>query len=118
MKLNQELQQLNNRLDKIRREHAIAEAARDQSRTKQLAKEIASLTKQLEANKKKSGTQLSSKATKIQAMPFNRELTKAEQSDMGQLKKSVKGLVVVHPMTALGKEMGVTVVTGYAFKSF
>lgn len=25
---------------------------------------------------------------------------------MGKLKKSVRGLVVVHPMTALGREMG------------
>lgn len=29
-----------------------------------------------------------------------------EQADMGKLKKSVRGLVVVHPMTALGREMG------------
>ncbi|BFO07527.1 hypothetical protein GGER_00370 [Serratia rubidaea] len=35
---------------------------------------------------------------------------------MGALKKSVRGLVVVHPMTALGREMGLKAVTGYAKK--
>ena len=32
-------------------------------------------------------------------MPFQRNYQK-EQADSGQLKKSVRGLVVVHPMTA------------------
>jgi len=54
----------------------------------------------------------------IQHLPFHRALTKAEQADMGQLKKSVKGLVVVHRMTALGREMGLTEVTGFAPAKF
>lgn len=54
----------------------------------------------------------------MRSLPFNRALTKAEQADMGKLKASVKGLVVVHPMTALGREMGITKVTGFAPKSF
>lgn len=33
---------------------------------------------------------------------------------MGKLKKSVRGLVVVHPMTALGREMGLKEMTGFA----
>jgi len=37
---------------------------------------------------------------------------------MGTLKKTVRGIVVVHPMTALGREMGLKVVTGYAKKAF
>ena len=37
---------------------------------------------------------------------------------MGALKKSVRGPVVVHPMTALGKEMGLKEMTGYAPKPF
>jgi len=37
---------------------------------------------------------------------------------MGKLKKSVRGLVVVHPLTALGREIGVTAVTGFAPASF
>ncbi|SQB40511.1 Protein of uncharacterised function (DUF2810) [Citrobacter koseri] len=32
---------------------------------------------------------------------------------MGKLKKSVRGLVVVHPMTALGREMGLKEMTGF-----
>lgn len=36
---------------------------------------------------------------------------------MGSLKKAVRGIEVVHPMTALGREMGLKVVTGYAKKS-
>jgi ribosome-associated protein len=45
-------------------------------------------------------------------------LTKAEQADMGKLNKSVKGLVVVHPLTALGREMGIKDVTGFAPAKF
>ena len=51
-------------------------------------------------------------------MAFNRELTKAEQADMGKLKKSVRGLVVVHPLTALGRELAIEKVTGFASKKF
>ncbi|WP_413112556.1 YibL family ribosome-associated protein [Thaumasiovibrio sp. DFM-14] len=118
MKLNQELQQLNNRLDKSRRQLAIAEAARDAEKLSQLKKEIANLTQQITANKKKHVQELSTQAQKITAMPFHRAVTKQEQADIGQLKKKVKGLVIVHPMTALGKEMGCTEVTGFAFKPF
>ena len=41
-----------------------------------------------------------------------------EQADMGKLKKSVRGLVVVHPMTALGREMGLKEMTGFAKSEF
>ncbi len=37
---------------------------------------------------------------------------------MGKLKKSVRGLVVVHPMTALGREMGLKEMTGFARSEF
>ena len=46
------------------------------------------------------------------------EALEKEQADMGTLKKVVRGIVVVHPMTALGREMGLKVVTGYAKKAF
>jgi ribosome-associated protein len=58
------------------------------------------------------------KGADVKSLAFNRVLTKAEQADMGKLKKSVKGLVVVHPMTALGREMGIKEVTGFAPKAF
>ena len=50
--------------------------------------------------------------------PFRRAITKKEQADMGKLKKSVRGLVVVHPMTALGREMGLKEMTGFARSEF
>lgn len=37
---------------------------------------------------------------------------------MGKLKKSVRGLVVVHPMTALGREMGLQEMTGFSKTAF
>ncbi len=51
-------------------------------------------------------------------MPFQRAITKKEQADMGKLKKSVRGLVVVHPMTALGREMGLQEMTGFSKTAF
>jgi len=51
-------------------------------------------------------------------LAFNRPLTPAEQADMGKLKKSVRGLIVVHPLTAIGREIGVEVVTGFAPRKF
>jgi len=61
---------------------------------------------------------LSKQAQELTKLPFSREITKKEQADMGTLKKTVRGIIVVHPMTALGREMGLKVVTGYAKKSF
>ncbi|CCP09011.1 hypothetical protein BN440_4028 [Erwinia amylovora MR1] len=37
---------------------------------------------------------------------------------MGALKKSVRGLVIVHPTSALGREMGLKEMTGFAKTSF
>ena len=51
-------------------------------------------------------------------LPFQRAITKKEQADMGKLKKSVRGLVVVHPMTALGREMGLQEMTGFSKTAF
>jgi ribosome-associated protein len=60
---------------------------------------------------------LSTEAQKLEKL-FSREITKKEQADMGTLKKTVRGIVVVHPMTALGREMGLKAVTGFAKKEF
>lgn len=45
------------------------------------------------------GEKLSAEAQKLSKLPFSREITKKEQADMGALKKSARGLIVVHPMT-------------------
>ncbi|WP_034918059.1 MULTISPECIES: YibL family ribosome-associated protein [Erwinia] len=61
---------------------------------------------------------LSKEAQKLKKMPFSRAITKKEQANLGALKKSVRGIVVVHPMTALGREMGLKEMTGYAKSAF
>ncbi len=118
MNLNEELNQLNNKLDKFRRKQAAAEERGDQIVIKQFRREITKVTKKI-ANLKGQKTRLvSNKKVDVKSLAFHRVLTKAEQADMGKLKKSVKGLVVVHPLTALGRDMQITEVTGYAPKAF
>ncbi|MGB0895138.1 MAG: YibL family ribosome-associated protein [Parashewanella sp.] len=118
MNLKQELQQLNNKLDKQRRKLTTAQGRGDEKIIQQFNKEIAALTKQIASIKGQQSRLLNKEGLKVSELAFNRELTKAEQADMGKLKKSVRGLVVVHPMTALGREMGLKKVTGYAPAKF
>ncbi|OAN11678.1 hypothetical protein A3K86_18470 [Photobacterium jeanii] len=118
MNLKQELQQVNNRLDKCRHKLAAAMSRSDQPMIDQFKAEIAKLEKKRDGIKGTRSRQANDKGNDIKAMAFNRALTKAEQADMGKLKKSVKGLVVVHPMTAIGREMGIKEVTGFANKPF
>lgn len=118
MNLKQELQQLNIKLDKSRRKLTAAEQRFDTAIVQQARLEIAAHTKKIESLKASLSKQLSAQGSQIKAMKFNRALSKAEQADMGKLKKSVRGLVVVHPMTALGRELGLSEVHGYAPKPF
>jgi ribosome-associated protein len=118
MNLQQHIQDLNNRLDKTRRTHQAARLREDEVIAKQCAREIQKIEAELASVKELKSREASSKAAKIKAMAFSRPITKAEQADMGKLKKSVKGLVVVHPMTALGREMGLDAMTGFAPKDF
>lgn len=118
MNLKQELQQLNDKLDKFRRKLAAAEDRGDDAVVMQFKREIAAVTKRITSIKGQQSRQLDEQGGKLNTLAFKRELTKAEQADMGTLKKAVKGLVVVHPMTALGRQMGVTKVTGFASKKF
>lgn len=46
-------------------------------------------------------------------MLFQRVIIKKEQVDMGKLKKSVRGLVVVYLMIVLGREMGLQEMIGF-----
>lgn len=118
MNVQQAIQALSNRLDKCRSKLAAAELREDEVIARQFKREIQQIEKELASNKELQRRQTGSKALEVKALPFSRVLTKAEQADMGKLKKSAKGLVVVHPMTALGREMGVKVVTGFALKAF
>ncbi|WP_076408759.1 YibL family ribosome-associated protein [Shewanella sp. UCD-KL12] len=118
MNLKEELHGLNDKLDQFRRKLAAAEKRGDKGVMMQFKKEINAVTKRIASVKAQQTRDLSKKGGTVVGMKFNRPLTKAEQADMGKLKKSVKGLVVVHPMTALGREMGIKVVTGFAHKEF
>lgn len=118
MNLKQELQQLNDKLDKFRRKLAAAESRNDTAIIQQFQREITAVTKRINSVKGQQTRLLSKESDKIGNLSFKRELTKVEQANMGELKKAVKGLVVVHPMTALGRQMGITKVTGFAEKEF
>lgn len=118
MSVKEELQQLNNKLDKCRHKLAAATERNDASAMEYLGRELSTATKRIDKLKSKQAGQVSSKNAGVKALAFNRVLTKAEQGDMGKLKKSVRGLVVVHPLTAQGREMGLKEVTGYSPKPF
>ncbi|WP_025821732.1 YibL family ribosome-associated protein [Shewanella marina] len=118
MNIKQELQELNDKAERFRRKLAAAEERGDAIVMKQFQREIATVVKRIASVKGQQTKQLGKQGSDVRALPFKRELTKAEQADMGSLKKSVRGLVVVHPMTALGRQMGITQVTGFAPKAF
>ena len=115
MNLKLELQTLNDKLDKFRRKLAAAEARGDATIVLQFKKEVATVTKRIASIKGQQTRQFSQEGVALKALGFKRVLTKAE---LGKLNKSVKGLVVVHPLTALGREMGIKDVTGFAPAKF
>ncbi|MGC6389357.1 YibL family ribosome-associated protein [Ewingella sp. S1.OA.A_B6] len=113
-----EIKRLSDRLDALNHKDATVIQqgnseliSRHEDEKEKLAAEIARL-------KDVRVVKLSAEAQKLATLPHSREITKKEQADMGTLKKVVRGIVVVHPMTALGREMGLKVVTGYAKKAF
>ncbi|WP_434362219.1 YibL family ribosome-associated protein [Parasalinivibrio latis] len=118
MNLNTELQQLNNRLDRLRRKLSAAISRNDDAIADEARKEIEAQVKRINAVKSQRERQVFKKTSDLSSLKFKRALTKAEQADLGKLKKSVKGLVVVHPLTALGRQMGLKEVTGFAPKAF
>lgn len=118
MNIKQELQGLNSKLDKSKRKLAAAKQRGEQEIVVQFQLEIDSLSKAVANAKNKNDREIGNQGTIIKALPFNRELTKEEQADMGKLKKSVRGLVVVHPLTALGRELAIEKVTGFSPKKF
>ncbi|GLT19408.1 hypothetical protein GCM10007938_31900 [Vibrio zhanjiangensis] len=118
MSTKQELQNITNRLDQFQRKLDSAKTRGDQELVTKFADEIEKLSKKAHVIKSKQTYDLNKERKKLKAMAFSREITKAEQADIGKLKKSVKGLVVVHPMTKLGKFLELNVMTGYAPKPF
>ena len=118
MNLKKTIQEDHNQLDFCRRQLAIATVTKNREHMAKLQNEINSLNDRIENSKKTKKSELSTKAQRILKMNFHRVISKKEQADIGRLKKSVRGLMLVHPMTTLGKEIGLMEVTGYAFKPF
>ncbi|GGI96637.1 hypothetical protein GCM10007978_37870 [Shewanella hanedai] len=118
MNLKEELHGLSDKLEQFRRKLAAAEKRGDKGVMLQFRQEINAVTKRIASAKAQQTRELSKQGGTVMGLKFSRPLTKAEQADMGKFKKSIKGLVVVHPLTALGREMGIKVVTGFAAKEF
>ncbi|WP_087018038.1 YibL family ribosome-associated protein [Thaumasiovibrio subtropicus] len=118
MSMKNEMQKQRNRLENCKRKLAAARARGDQPIVTQFVEEIAKIEKRLAQMNHKQSFDLNKERKSLMDMAFSREITKAEQADLGKLKKSVRGLVIVHPMTKLGKELRLEVMTGYAPKAF
>jgi ribosome-associated protein len=118
MSVKEELQKIHHRLDRCKNRLAAAEKRDDKPVVKQFLQEIQTLEKKITKLKGKQQYEMGNKGTEVRNLEFKRAITKAEQADMGKLKKSVRGLVVVHPMTALGKELGLKEMTGFAPQAF
>ena len=113
-----EIKRLSDQLDALNRKEPMLLESGDAEKLGALLKEKETLIAEIERLRDVRDQKLSKEAQKQQKLPFSRAITKKEQADMGALKKSVRGLVVVHPMTALGKEMGLKEMPGYAPKPF
>ncbi|WP_413282577.1 YibL family ribosome-associated protein [Vibrio sp. MA40-2] len=118
MSSKKEIQQLNDRLDKCKNKLSAAVSRRDQPTIAQFDKEIEQTNKKLNQLKHKQSYDLNKERKELLDMPFQRAITKEEQADLGKLKKRVKGLVIVHPLTKIGKELRLEAVTGFAAKEF
>lgn len=118
MNIKNKLQKLNNHIDVCKNKLSSARKRNDQEKIAYFQGELNKAKANMTSLKRQQTDQNSSKGSSIKSLAFNRPLTKAEQADMGKLKKSVRGLIVVHPMTAVGREIGVAVVTGFAPEKF
>lgn len=118
MSLKQDLQKLHNRLDSAQRKLDAAKTRNDQPMITKFTDEVEDLTKKVNSLRGKQDYDLNKERKTLLDMPFSREITKEEQADLGKLKKSVKGLVIVHPMTKMGKQLRLEAMTGFAPKKF
>ncbi|MFB4181561.1 YibL family ribosome-associated protein [Escherichia fergusonii] len=113
-----EIKRLSDRLDAIRHQQAELSLVEAADKYAELEKEKATLEAEIARLREVHSQKLSKEAQKLMKMPFRRAITRKEQADMGKLKKSVRGLIVVHPMTALGREMGLEEMTGFSKTEF
>jgi len=113
-----EIKRLSDRLDLIRHQQVSLPLVEGAEKYAEMEKEKETLEAEIARLQGVRSQKLSKEAQKLSALPFRRAITKKEQADMGKLKKSVRGLVVVHPMTALGREMELKEMTGFAKTEF
>ena len=119
MKQKEEIKLLSDKLDKLNRKEEALLASNDVELIAAHKAEKDALFTEITRLRGEVEVVLSSKAQKLMNMPFKRAITKKEQSDMGAFKKSLKTKVeIIHPMTALGREMKLKDVTGFAVKAF
>jgi ribosome-associated protein len=118
MSIKLEIQQTTSRLDRCTHKLDAAKSRGEQPMVTKFTDEIEKLEKKLSQLKHKQTYELNKERKSLSDMPFSREITKAEQANLGKLKKSVKGLIVVHPLTKIGKELHLEVMTGFAPKKF
>lgn len=109
---------LSDRLDLIRHQMASLQLTSNAEKYAELEKEKATLEIEITRLKSVRDKKLSKEAQKLENMPFKRAITKKEQADIGKLKKAVRGLIIVHPMTALGREMELDEMTGFSKTDF
>ncbi|HBO24793.1 MAG TPA: hypothetical protein DD649_18195 [Providencia sp.] len=109
---------LSDRLDLIRHQMASMQLANEVEKYAELEKEKATLETEIVRLKAVRNKKLSKEAQKLVDMPFKRAITKKEQADLGKLKKTMRGLIIVHPMTALGREMELDEMTGFSKTDF
>jgi len=113
-----EIKTLSDKLDALNHKEAALLASGDSEKLGELLAEKDKLAAEIERLRNVRAEKLSKEAQQLKKMPFSRPITKKEQANMGALKKSVRGLIVVHPTTALGREMGLKEMTGFAKAEF
>lgn len=119
MKQKEEIKCLSDQLDKLNRKENTLLITADQALIDAHWAEKQTLISEIARLREELNKILSHKAQKLINMPFQRAITKKEQADMGSFKKSLKFKVeIIHPMTALGREMGLKEVFGFALKEF
>lgn len=118
MSIKNDIQALNNRIDTCRHKLEAAQKRADKAMIFQFEAEINKLSKQVASLTHKQKYDLNKERKALLDMPFSRAITKAEQADLGALKKKVKGIVVVHPLTKIGKALNLEEMTGFADKEF
>ncbi|GAL28155.1 hypothetical protein JCM19239_3391 [Vibrio variabilis] len=92
MSMKQELQKLNNRLDKCKHKLDGAKSRGDNELISRFTDEIDKITKKIAQMKHKQSYDMNKERKSLLDMPFSREITKAEQADMGKTEKVSKRL--------------------------